>query len=295
MAFTAEQTVWSKSQVSAFHDCLRKGYFSLPPKKLLAAGFPVPWLPEAERLKKLRNRHLWSSSVLHESIGGVIKDMRRGVETIALSDAIHQARERMRNDFKLSRDEQVATLFEHHYNAPLDSDVWKRLWSTVEGGLTWFYNSLWFSRLQRLRPEAWKVVDELLDFDVGGVKAFCKIDCAVEVEGRFFILDWKSSRVRPEDERGLLVSALYAHEVWEAGPESIQATAVSLLDGRTQMATVHEEALMETYLRIQEEAAQLEARLATLGQNPFDLNLPDPGTCRRCNFQALCHPKGLES
>jgi hypothetical protein len=134
-------------------------------------------------------------------------------------------------------------------------------------------------------------VDELLSFDVDGVKAFLKIDCAVEIDGRFVIVDWKTSALKPGDEFPLLLGALYAHEVWGADAENIEALAVSLQDGRQMKASINEESLMETFLRIQEESQVLQDETEKQSGLAFaqismtsDLRL-----CDRCNFKKLCH------
>jgi hypothetical protein len=69
--------------------------------------------------------------------------------------------------------------------------------------------------------------------------------------------------------------------------------SVSLTDGATYHATINEETLMETHLRIQEEAAELQEAAASLGPDPFAIPLAEVSVCRRCPFQGLCYPGGI--
>jgi hypothetical protein len=146
--------------------------------------------------------------------------------------------------------------------------------------------------LSQLGPESWKAIDEVLSFDVNGVKAYVKIDCAIEMDGRFFLIDWKNKAPEASAESPLLVAALYAHEVWGAELENIQAMAVSLADGQTFHAQVAEDALMNIHLKIEEEAMRLEEAKAALPGDLFAIAAPDDvGCCRRCNFEKLCYAR----
>jgi CRISPR/Cas system-associated exonuclease Cas4 (RecB family) len=118
-----------------------------------------------------------------------------------------------------------------------------------------------------------------------------KIDCAVEIEGKFFLIDWKTSNSKLAVEDGLQVAALYAHEVWGAEPDKIQGTAISLLDGAAHHAHIDEDSLMQTFLKIQEESARLEELRNAMAQIASYAELPmaPADTCRQCSFQKICH------
>lgn len=277
----SERPVWSRTQVSALQECRRKFFFHTQGTEASA-----PY-------KKMKNRHLWSGSAVHEAIGEILKTLRQGSPAPDLETFIAGVKEKMRIDFKTSVEGSGARLFEHEYGISLPQDVWRGHWATVEKSLRWFYASRWMTRLSTLGPECWKAVDEVLEFDVNGIKAYVKIDCAIETDGKFYLIDWKTSAPDVRVEPSLLTAALYAHEVWGAEIENTTAMAVSLVDGKTFHANVNEETLMEAHLRIEEEAASLQEAASDMGTDPFQIEAAGPETCRRCSFQKLCFPAGL--
>ena len=281
MTLAAAPVAWSKSQISALRECKRKHFFQRS--------------DQYSALKKLKNRFLWTGSIVHETIGQLLKELRQGQPVPPIETFIQSARERMRSEFKssLKSSEAGPRLFEHEYNHVVSSEVWQSQWNGVERSLRRFLESAWLDRLSKIGPECWKAVDEVLSFDVDGIKAFVKIDCGIEVNSEFFIMDWKGSAIRPTDEASLLVAALYAHEVWGADPRAISAVAISLVDGKTLKAEINEESLMETFLKIQEEAALLESETLKKDSDPFSVPAASLNTCERCNFQRICHPAGL--
>jgi hypothetical protein len=289
----SDTAVWSRTQMNALRECRRKLLLSQRPE---GDHVSPETLQQVADLKKIKNRFLWTGSVVHDTVGTVLKTLRQGAPLPGEDDRVNETRERMRHDFKNSKEASPAAerLFEHVYNVPVAPERWKDGWAGVESSLRWFLKSKWLERLKTLGPETWKAVDEVLSFDVGGVKAYVKIDLAVELNERFILIDWKSRAPKPEDMFGLQVAALYAHEVWGADPSQIDASAVSLLDGKRLAATVDEDALMETYMRIQEESGELQEALNAAPDNPFSVPPPaDKKICARCNFQRVCFPAGL--
>lgn len=283
-----ERPTWSKSQIAALRECRRR--FLLLTASDVSSG-PLAQVPS---LKKVKNRHLWSGSIVHEAIGDILKTVRQAEAIPEESTAIAKIHDRMRSEFKASREGRAdAPLFEHRFNTPVAPEVWRRQWENVERSVRWFIGSNWLKRLASLGPECWKAVDEVLSFDVNGIKAYAKIDCAVETGGKFYLIDWRTSAPGPREEPSLLVAALYAHENWGADPEAIEALAVSVHDGSTFHANVSEESLMETHLRIEEEAAELQQATSVV-DDPMQVSPPsDIAVCRRCSFQALCYPAGV--
>ena len=291
----AERPIWSRSQVTALQECRRK--FAINLKSSRDATID-PVFASAARLKKLKNRHLWAGAFLHDAVGGLLKQVRNGNPVPAVDAYVEGLKEKMREQYRASRDgaQGADRLLEHEYQITVAPDVWRAHWNTVESGVRWFLASKWLARLSGLGPECWKAVDELLEFDVNGIKAYVKIDCAVETDSKFYLIDWKTSAPKADSENGLLVAALYAHEVWGAESDQIEALAVSVTNGQTFHAHVDEDSLMNTHLRIEEESAQLEEARAGLGANPFAIDaISDLQQCRRCQFQRLCYPQGVAS
>ena len=288
-AVLSDRPVWSRSQATAFRDCARK--FALSAK---AARETRP--PEAERLKALKSRHLWTGGAVHTAVADLIRAARAGGEIAPEDDWVGTVRDRLRGEFEASRSNAAdgVRLFEHEYGVSVSREAWRENWEKAERALRWFYSSKWLERLRKLRPEHWKAVDEVLDFDADGVRAYAKIDCAVETDDGVVLIDWKTGPLREGDGAGLDVAMLYAHDVWGADPATAQGWTVSLLDGASRRRTFDPDALIETQLRIQEEAFALAEAAASFAADP--LAAPAPPTlapCARCNFQKLCHPEGL--
>lgn len=288
MTVLQKPLIWSKSQVAAFKECSRKGIF-------LTLDDPMALGGRVYELKRLKNRFLWSGSVVHDAIGSIIKELRQGQPVPDSEQVIDNVRSRMREEFRQSQTNPLAAgrLFEHEYGQVFNKEVWLSHWNSVETSLRWFFKSTWLSRLSLLKPEHWKVVDEVLHFDVDGIKAYVKIDCALEIEGRFILIDWKTSALKSDDAQSMHSASLYAHEVWGADAETISAHVVSLSEGRSQTIAVDEEVLMDTYMRIQEEANFLREHKTETPTDP--LLLPTTNNkqlCARCNFQKICFPAG---
>lgn len=285
----AESPVWSKSQVAAFRECERKHAFST---WMAPAGAETDerWA-RVRRLKGLSSRFLWPSSTVHSEIGEVLKMVRQGSPPPPLEDWLDRVRNTMRDQFRASRENTAEALrfFEHEYDIPVPRQVWAEPWAKVESSLRRFHGSAWLERFCSLGPECWKAIDEIISFNVGEIKAFVKIDCAIESDGQFTIVDWKTSPLRDEPDTGLQTAALYAHEVWGADPAGTQILAVSLLDGKMRRYPVDEELLMETHLRIESESQTFSNldRNADPFQRPMTSNRQ---TCERCHFKKLCYP-----
>jgi len=282
MTPTAERIPWSKSQFRTFTECQRKWFLSSQ--------------PEYQKLKKLKNRFIWSGSIVHESVAQLLFLIRQEEPVPSADEWIHQVKLKMREEFKNSSlgIEPTPRLFEHEYGLKIPPESWQKQWAVVENSLRWFLKSKWIERIKTLGPEAWKALDEVLEFDVDGVRAFVKIDCALQIENKIVLIDWKSSALKPQDNQALITAALYAHEVWEAHPENIDAFVVSLVQGTHRRVALDEEKLMEAHLQIQEQSAQFQS-FNPPSSDPFSIPMTENiENCLRCNFQRLCHPDGVK-
>lgn len=290
----ADKLSWSRSQISALRECRRKYYFNVK-----SAAGTHPLLLQSARLKKLVNRFLWTGGLVHGAIGSLLKILRQGMEPPPIEETLARIREEMRSQFKISKESvsllkaglPALRLFEHEYGFEIPPEEWRRQWDLVETSLRWFAGSQWFARLKSLGPECWKAVDEILSFDVNGIKAFCKIDCAIETGGRFILMDWKTTPSALGSNPALQIAALYAHDVWGAAPESIEAMSVCLRDGTTARVRVDEETLMEAQVGIEEEAIELQEFLASVNGDPLSVSgISNPVICDRCSYKKICYP-----
>lgn len=277
--------VWSKTQAAALAECRRK-FLIATNGDTLAGGLAA----EAARLKKLKPRQLWAGAAVHDAVGDTLKTARQVQPLPAVDAAVDTVRAKLRDAFKLSKADPAAAdrLFEHEYGVAVEPAVWQAQWASIEKSVRWFMGSKWLERLAALPPEAWKAVDEVVSFEVNGIKAWVKIDCAVEADGRLILIDWVTGLIRPAADFSLHVAALYAHEVWGAEPDTIDAFVVSLADGTHRRVNVDEDALMEAHMRIEAEAAAL---IEAAAPDPLSAPLAPDTVCRRCNYQKICRPE----
>lgn len=285
MSVVVDQRVWSKSQVALLKECKRKWHFHSRGKD-----------QDVLRLKKVKNRYLWVGNIIHTAVGDIVKLLRQNAAVPDIELFLNTLKEKMRAEFVNSKENvnnETERLFEHEYKIQISPQVWKDQWEKVEKSIRWFVQSPWFKRLQEMPAESWKTVDEVLSFQVDEVKAYVKIDCALEIENRFILIDWKTSALKETDKKDAMMMALYAHEVWGAEPEQITLSLVSLADGKSQSLQVTEEEMMDAFLRIQDEGNILTEEASSLTENPFDSPvISNKSICRQCNFQKLCYPKG---
>src|SRR5262245_29371855 len=116
MTVVSSPLSWSKSQAGTLRECKRKYYFhrATPPSDDSRSQL---W-NDILRLKQLKNRFLWAGSVVHETIGGLLKDLRQGQPLASTSQIIHSTQERMREEFKSSLKDPLSSsrFFEHEYS-----------------------------------------------------------------------------------------------------------------------------------------------------------------------------------
>src|SRR5437016_6326603 len=96
----ADRPTWSKTQVASLTECSRKFLFN---SRLFAAAADHP-AAGAAALKKIKNRHLWAGGIVHETVGEVLKNVRQGSPIPPDDELVARVRERMRAEFKSSRD-----------------------------------------------------------------------------------------------------------------------------------------------------------------------------------------------
>jgi hypothetical protein len=229
---------------------------------------------------------------LHSSIGDLLKTVRQGVPVPVVEDWILSVRDKMRKDFLSSRDnlDPHFRLFEHEYSKPVAPEVWRQEWALVEKRLRGFFESAWLQRFLSTGPECWKAVDDLFEFHLGETKLYAKIDCALEVDGRFLIVDWVQSRPKKYQERGLLLAALYAREVWGADMNQLDLFLVGLESGENRKVLVEEKTLNDLEGQINRESILLadfiQKQTNTLESLPFP---QDTGLCLSCSYQKICY------
>lgn len=241
---------------------------------------------------------MWVGAFVHDQIGSLVKHLRQGQSLPEKTQFLEDARRAFADRWAGSENEtpEAARLWEHAHGTPLPPEAFDRDWAIAEAALRWFVGSRWAQRLAEVSPGSWKAVDEVLDFDVDGVKTFVKIDCALDIGGRFVLMDWKTSAPRPEDDFSLRLMALYAQEVWGAAEGGVDSLALCLTDGRQRRAEVDAASMAILRERLRAEAGRLdsETRLHAAWGDDWRAvpATPRMAVCARCQFHSMCYPSG---
>lgn len=297
---------WSKSQDEMFRECRRRYYYA---RHGAWEGWPGgsggPQARELYRLKQLKTGRMWLGESVHTAIEQVLKRMRRG-ETAPRQAALEMLSERMRRDFRNSRagrhekdPKRVCRLFEHEYGLRVRDATWSELHDTARRCLSNFFDTRIYRRLARLKPDQWRAVETLEQFDFEGTKLFVKLDCAIATGDGLLIIDWKTGREEDVDfEVQVGTYCLFAMNRWKCPPEKIEALQVELAipkeiphRGLAAKAgwTIH-------YIRnsITAMKAALRDPERNIAEESDFPRVNTPRSCSWCGFKRVCKPPVLE-
>ena len=296
---------WSKSRDETFRTCPRRYCFQY-------YGSWGGWdatAPERTRhlyvLKQLVTRPMWAGSVVHDCIEHSLKNVRRGIDVLSPERIIEVTLAKMRDDFRSSRKRNYwkrpksCALFEHEYAVPVSDEEWRETAGRVRECLRFFYGSDLFASLRARPRDSWLEIEQLGQFTLDDIPIWAKIDCSYRDGDRVRIIDWKTGRSMADKTTLQLVCyALYAHEKWGVPIESVDASEVYLLAGRTNDYVVSPIDLDDTRAYIRGSVADMHSLLADVTHNEpmaeaaFE-RTESEGACRRCNFLRLCRPELL--
>ena len=124
---------WSKSRDEIFRTCPRQYYFNY-------YAFWGGWQQNADErtkqiyiLKNLKNRYLWKGDHIHRCIKHTLKNLQRGIAVLDVDEIISITIDKMRDDFRSSKNKRYLThlkscaLFEHEYDVDLPDAKWKKV------------------------------------------------------------------------------------------------------------------------------------------------------------------------
>ena len=119
---------------------------------------------------------MWTGEKVHDCIQHTLTNLRRGIAVLDVDEIVSITINKMRDDFRASRDKRYHTypkecaLFEHEYDLDLSSDHWKQTADDVETCLRNFYGSEIFARLKELSLRDWLEVEDFSYFNLDGKK-----------------------------------------------------------------------------------------------------------------------------
>lgn len=297
-----ERLSWSWSRDQRLRACARRYYLH----HFGSRGGFEPGAPRAAReayvLRNLQTRHMWVGKVVHELIELTLGAWRRG-ERVDLDGLVERGTRRMRAQYAESiqgvyweRPHAACGLLEHEYGEPIPRHEWQAQRDRMERCVRAFFALPIVPDIQRMPPWRWLSVEALGSFELDGATVVVRPDLAWRnATGRVVIVDWKTGRPRPEEERLQLATyGLYARRNWGVGDDGLTALVVHL-DADEGAGHVTEHALGPADLAAAEALAR--ASVASMRALASGGGSPDPerfamtddrDRCRLCVFRRLC-------
>jgi len=236
---------WSKSRDELFRECRRKYYYD-------KYGSWGGWEEDAnERVralyiaKNLKSRHMWVGEAVHKAVENILRAFRTGVAK-RVEEALDEMTERMRQDFRASRDglykvnpKRHCGLFEHEFGIPVTDDVWFSLHEKARSCVLHLMESDILHEIKRVPAVNWLTLEELLDFRFEGDKIYLKMDFAARVNGGVLIVDWKTGDKDDVDAKvQLSCYGLYAVNEWGVRPDEVTSVEYNLAGKKEKRTTL---------------------------------------------------------
>jgi len=294
---------WSISRDRTFRQCPRQYWFA-------HYGFWSGWewdVDERTRevyiLKQLQTRAMWVGDVVHSCIKVSLDNLSRRIPLLPVDEILRITRDRMRNDFRASRDglyrenpKHACGLFEHEYRVHVTDGEWLETAEQVDRCLRNFYDSDAFAQLSRTRPEDFLEIERFSRFELDGVPVTVKLDCATRESDAIAVWDWKTGRYEGADASlQLACYAFYLHQAYGVPSHRVLMRRVDLMRGTPyENKAIGERALDEllTYVRgsIADMVGVLDDPERNLASEERFTKVARREVCQRCNFLKVCKP-----
>jgi len=293
---------WSLSRQRLFDECRRKYYLHYYRSWSGWEDDADPAARLAYRLKQIVTLEMWIGDLLHSLIEGHLSRLRRGFRP--RSQPLHeQARSLLNQQWRQSLEQRWRenpkhnrNLFAHYYGIEISDQRRGQLRDRLFTCLDHFCESPLLDRLVAAEPDAWLAVEELDTFLVDRTPVYVKIDCAVRLDERTLLIDWKSGKRSPRDADQATCYALYAMQKWNVGFENLRALPIYLLTDETSEQTITAEQALAMQERIVSSMHVMREVLADPAANVAreeDFPMTDEmRCCQQCNFHEICHGPG---
>jgi len=292
---------WSVSRDRVFEECPRQYYYQY-------YGSWGGWESHAQErvrelyiLKQLKHRPMWIGEVVHDCIRHTLRNLSRGIPVIPLAEIRALTRDRMRTDFRNSRDRRyrrnpkLCGLFEHEYDVAVTDAEWRAAADQVDRCLVTFYESDVYAQLSSLRPEDFLEVEELRRFELDGFGINIKLDCLVRETDRIVVWDWKTGRREsPGSQLQMACYAYYASGRYGIPVHRVTPRRFELFTGQVHPDTLGERALEELLGYIRGSIKDMRALLDDPERNEASeerfAQVARREICSRCSFLRVCNP-----
>jgi len=295
---------WSVSRDRTFLTCPRQYWFN-------HYGFWGGWEWEVDErtreiyiLKQLQSRHMWVGDIVHQCIKRSLENMSRGIPLLPLDEILRITRDRMRGDFRQSRDglyrenpKAARALFEHEYRIPVTNQEWLDSAEQVDQCLRNFYASVAFEQLSRTAPENFLEIEAFSRFEIDGIPITVKLDCATRESDHIVVWDWKTGKWdgRDSDQLQLACYAFYIQQAYHVPIHAVRQRRVDLMRGGDIRESVHHEReLNELLSYIRGSVADMMSKLDDPANNRASeahfTQVARRDVCSRCSFLRVCEP-----
>ena len=294
---------WSVSRDRTFRTCPRQYWFS-------HYGFWGGWEWEVDErtreiymLKQLKTRPVWVGEVVHACIQRSLENMSRRVPLLPVDEILRITRDRMRSDFRQSRDglyrenpRAACGLFEHEYRVAVSDAEWLDSAEQVDQCLRNFYASDAFAQLSKTSSENFLEIETFSRFEIDGIPITVKLDCATREHDHIVVWDWKTGKWDgPDKQWQLACYAFYIHQTYGVPIHAVRQRRVDLmLGGEIKEVVFHERGLGELLSYIRGSVADMMGLLDDRENNRASeerfLKVVRREVCGRCSFARVCKP-----
>jgi hypothetical protein len=292
---------WSVSRDRTFRECPRQYWFN-------HYGFWGGWNYDIEPrtrdiyvLKQLKSRPTWVGEVVHDCIKHSIENLSRGIAILPTERILEMTRNRMRNDFRVSRDglyrdnpKSACGLFEHEYRVPVTNEQWRDSADTVDRCLVTFYRT-GVGTVARHKPGDFLEIERFSNFTLDGVAVTVKLDCATRETDHVVVWDWKTGRREGADAKlQLACYAFYVHQAYGVPIHRVSMRRFELSGGVVHERTIAERELGEILDYVRGSIADMQSLLddpeRNIGVEDRFSKVERREVCLRCNFFKVCGP-----
>ena len=301
MAFTND-FAWSKSRYGMFKTCMRQYYYRYYKGWGGWDNRANAITKQIYMLGKLGNRWSWVGNVVHDYIEGLLKLARMKKPFPSLDETRETILETMREGFKNSKQKKYHAkpksvgLAEHEYDQKVPKDEWKKMSEKAVYCAQNFIKSPYMKRFLKDTTK-WLEIEELSKIEVNGTPCWVKMDFCAEMDGKLYIIDFKTGKHNPDaTKQQLAIYAIYAQEKWKKNLSDIIIVEMNLAIDEVFENQVTEEDLENVFELIGNTADEMRTMLVDEEKNkPMEEELfvgtDNEFTCRFCNFQKVCDVK----
>ena len=293
---------WSLSRQQMFEECRRRYFLHYYRAWGGWADDADPAARLAYRLKQMVTLEMWIGDIVHRLIESQLTRLRGGYRPHP-KPLCERARSLLNAEWRQSTDrlwrenpKHNRNLFEHYYGVNVDKEKRASLRERLFVCLQNFCSLPLVERLLPLDPAGWLSVEQFDTFEVDRVPVYVKLDCAVRLDGRTLVIDWKTGRASDKDLDQVACYALYAMHKWGVKLEDLRVMPVYLLSNEAAERAVAPEDALAMQEKIVSGIHAMRECLADPAANTAreeDFPMTDqPRRCRRCNFHEICFGPG---